>query len=237
MLASTRETFERAQAQRANVLTAQFRNEFKRRGQETVRTVDGDRGVGRGAQDRAAARFRRILRFRRSARPIARAGPAGAGRGRRHHRQQRGVAGALRLQGRVADSGEDWNQRGAFLRREELEQRVTLSLVAVAVAAEGDRKLYVVGGQELDRRVPGHAGAAGGHAGAAVPQSGAAVLAGGTDRRGGTGGARRTAAAVDRARAAGAPRGVGDNRQRRGGGELSRGAAARAGREHSRACC
>ena len=52
-------------------------------------------------------------------------------------------------------SGEDWSQRGAFLRREELEQRVTLSLVAVGVAAEGDRKLYVVGGQELDREFLG----------------------------------------------------------------------------------
>ena len=48
-------------------------------------------------------------------------------------------------------SGEDWKQRGAFLRREELPQGVTLALVAVGTAAEGDRKLYVVGGRELDR--------------------------------------------------------------------------------------
>ena len=45
VLASTREAFERAQAQRADVLTAQFRNEFKRRGQETVRTVTAIAGA------------------------------------------------------------------------------------------------------------------------------------------------------------------------------------------------
>ena len=48
-------------------------------------------------------------------------------------------------------SGEDWKRRGAFLRREELPQGITLALVAVGTAVAGDRKLYVVGGRELDR--------------------------------------------------------------------------------------
>src|SRR6476646_2821720 len=48
-------------------------------------------------------------------------------------------------------TGENWKQRGAFLRREELPQGVTLALVAVGTAVEGDRKLYVVGKRELDR--------------------------------------------------------------------------------------
>ena len=48
-------------------------------------------------------------------------------------------------------TGEDWKLRGAFLRREELPLGVTLALVAVGTATEGDRKLYVAGGRELDR--------------------------------------------------------------------------------------
>ena len=47
--------------------------------------------------------------------------------------------------------GADWQERGAFLRREELPHGLTLALTAVAAAREGDRKLYVVGGRELDR--------------------------------------------------------------------------------------
>jgi signal transduction histidine kinase len=48
-------------------------------------------------------------------------------------------------------SGTDWKSRGAFLRREELPDGLTLALVAVSWTQAGDRKLYVTGGQRLDR--------------------------------------------------------------------------------------
>ena len=155
VLASTRETFERAQMQRATVLTAQFRSEFKRRGQETVRTVEA---LAASDAVRKIALQPDFAEYYDYAAPLAK-------------------SHALDLLELVASdgtivssaewparfgykedwltSGEDWTRRGAFLRREELEQRVTLSLVAVAVAVEGDRKLYVVGGQELDREFLG----------------------------------------------------------------------------------
>src|ERR1035437_4110213 len=53
-------------------------------------------------------------------------------------------------QGRLAEPA-DWESRGAFLRREELPDGVTLSLVAVGTASAGGRQLYVAGGQQLDR--------------------------------------------------------------------------------------
>jgi hypothetical protein len=49
---------------------------------------------------------------------------------------------------------------------------VTLPLVAVGTATEGDRKLYVVGGRELDREFLSTPGAARRHARAALSQPG-----------------------------------------------------------------
>ena len=62
------------------------------------------------------------------------------------------MACALRLSGGLAGSEHsDWKSRGPFLKREELQDGVTLSLLAVGTAVAGDRKLYAVGGQQLDR--------------------------------------------------------------------------------------
>jgi signal transduction histidine kinase len=151
VLASTREAFERAQAQRTDVLTAQFRNEFKRRGQETVRTVTAIAALDAVHKIALQPETAEYYDF---AAPLARSHALDllelvSGDGT--------IVSSAEWPARFGykedwlTSGEDWSQRGAFLRREELEQRVTLSLVAVGVAAEGDRKLYVVGGQELDR--------------------------------------------------------------------------------------
>ena len=49
-------------------------------------------------------------------------------------------------------SGGDWKTHGAFLKREELPAGVTLALLAVRETRAGDRKLYVAGGQQLDRK-------------------------------------------------------------------------------------
>ncbi|MCU1234674.1 MAG: integral rane sensor signal transduction histidine kinase, partial [Candidatus Solibacter sp.] len=151
VLASTREAFERAQAQRTAVLTAQFRNEFKRRGQETVRTVTAIASLD---AVRKIALQPETAEYYDAAAPLARSHALDllelvSGDGT--------IVSSAEWPARFGykedwlTSGEDWSSRGAFLRREELEQRTTLSLVAVGVAAEGDRKLYVVGGQELDR--------------------------------------------------------------------------------------
>ena len=48
---------------------------------------------------------------------------------------------------------------------------MTLALAAVRVVTAGDRKIYVVGGQQLDPRVPLHPGAAARHARAALARS------------------------------------------------------------------
>jgi nitrogen fixation/metabolism regulation signal transduction histidine kinase len=45
----------------------------------------------------------------------------------------------------------DWKNRGAFLKSEELPDGVALALLAVGQATAGDRIVYVVGGQQLDR--------------------------------------------------------------------------------------
>ena len=155
VLASTRETFERAQAQRANALTAQFRNDFKRRGRELVNTVNAIASldsVHRIAMQPDSAEY-----YDASATLAKSHGldllelVAGDG----------AIVSSAEWPARFGykedwlTAGEDWTRRGAFLRREELEQRVTLSLVAVGVATESDRKLYVVGGQELDREFLG----------------------------------------------------------------------------------
>ena len=155
VLASTREAFERAQTQRAEVLTAQFRNEFKRRGQETVRTVTAIAALD--AVHKIALQPDSAEYYDYAA-PLAKSHALDllelvSGDG--------AIVSSAEWPARFGykeewlTPGEDWNQRGAFLRRQELEQRVTLALVAIGVATEGDRKLYVVGGQELDREFLG----------------------------------------------------------------------------------
>ncbi len=151
VLASTREAFERSQTQRADVLTRQFRQEFERRGQETVRTVTAIAALD--AVHKIALQPDSVEYYDYAA-PLAKShaldllelvsGDAT-------------IVSSAEWPARFGykedwlTPGADWNRRGAFLRRQELDQRVTLSLGAVSIAAEGDHKLYVVGGQELDR--------------------------------------------------------------------------------------
>jgi signal transduction histidine kinase len=155
VLASTRDTFERAQAQQTGILTAQFRNEFRRRGQETARTVAA---IAASDAVHKIALQPDSAEFYDSAAQLARSHGLDllelvAGDG--------SIVSSAEWPARFGyreewlTSGEDWSRRGGFLRREELEQRATLSLVAVAVVTEGDHKLYVVGGQELDREFLG----------------------------------------------------------------------------------
>jgi signal transduction histidine kinase len=147
----TRRAFENMEANRVDAIVAQFDQEFRRRGEEIVRIVEG-------IADSATARDIAI-----SPDPSAYVSEAGA------------IASTNRLDllelvagdGAIVSSAqwparfgykEEWlasepgGQSGAaFLKREELPDGVTLALVAVRTVTVDDRKLYVAGGRVLER--------------------------------------------------------------------------------------
>ncbi len=147
----TREAFEGLEAQRVDALVAQFQKEFDRRKEEIVLAVNG---IARSdtlstiatsadfssyydvAPDLASAHGLKLLEL-----------VAGDGT----------IISSAEWPARFGYSEEwlthatDWHSLGAFLKREELADGVALSLVAVSTVEVGDRRLYVVGGQELDR--------------------------------------------------------------------------------------
>jgi signal transduction histidine kinase len=150
VLANTREAFERAESQRVEALVAQFRKEFDRRRDEIARAV------------KAIAESDSVVNIAVAPDYSAYYPEAGA------------LASAHRLDllelvasdGTIISSaqwparfgykedllagGEDWQSRGAVLKREELPTGMTLALVAVRAVTAGDRRIYVVGGQQLD---------------------------------------------------------------------------------------
>jgi signal transduction histidine kinase len=151
VLGSTRQAFERSETQRADALVLQFRNEFDRRRRELVRTVNAIAASDAARHIAIQPDYTEYYDY--------------AGSWAATHDLD--LLELVAADGAIVSSaqwparfgykeewlttGEDWKLRGAFLRREELPQRVTLALVAVGTATEGDRKLYVVGGRELDR--------------------------------------------------------------------------------------
>ncbi|MEO8596203.1 MAG: ATP-binding protein [Candidatus Solibacter sp.] len=151
VLGSTRQAFERSEEQRANALVLQFRKEFDRRRAELVRTVNAI----------AASDATRNIAIQPDASPyFDYAAPQAA----THDLQMLelvspdgAIVSSAQWPARFGykedwlTTGEDWQARGAFLRREELPDGMTLALTAVSTASEGDRRLYVVGGRELDR--------------------------------------------------------------------------------------
>jgi two-component system nitrogen regulation sensor histidine kinase NtrY len=150
VLANTRQAFERTESQRVDALVAQFRKEFDRRRDEIARAV------------KAIAESDAVVNI-----AIA---PDYSG----FYTEAGALASAHRLDllelvaadGTIISSaewparfgykedlligGEDWQSRGAVLRREELPRGMTLGLVAVRAVMAGDRRIYVVGGQQLD---------------------------------------------------------------------------------------
>jgi signal transduction histidine kinase len=148
---STREAFERLEAQRVDVLVAQFRQEFARRRAEIARAVkriaDSDSAtaiaiapdygeyVGEAAQ-LASTHGLDLLELVAADGTIISSAEWPARFGYKEEWLTRGGG---------------WESLGAFLRREELADGVTLSLVAVALRTVADRTLYVVGGQQLDK--------------------------------------------------------------------------------------
>lgn len=148
---ATDRAFERVETQNVNALVAQFRREFQRRGEEVVRALS------------SLAASDTVLNVAIAPDYSSFYGEASA------------LASANRLDllelvagdGTIISSAEwparfdykedwltaanDWKARGAFLRREELPDGMTLALVAVAQVSAGDRTLYVTGGRKLDR--------------------------------------------------------------------------------------
>jgi two-component system nitrogen regulation sensor histidine kinase NtrY len=149
-LNNTRTAFERSETQRVDALVAQFRKEFDRRRDEIARAVKGIADSEAAINIAIAADY---APFYNEASALA-------------------AAHSLDLLELVAADGaiissaewparfgyhedwllgaEDWAARGAVLRREELPQGMTLALAAVRVVEAGDRKMYLVGGQQLD---------------------------------------------------------------------------------------
>jgi signal transduction histidine kinase len=146
-----RRAFERVETQRVDALVAQFRREFDRRKQEIVRAVNGIAASDAALNIAISADH---SPFYNEAAALASAHGLDllelvAGDGTIVSSAQWPARFGYREEWLAA--GADWKSRGAFLKREELLEGVTLSLVAVGTASAGDRKLYVAGGQKLDR--------------------------------------------------------------------------------------
>jgi signal transduction histidine kinase len=150
VLSSTRRTFERVEAQRAEALVLQFRTEFDRRRRELVSTVNA---IAASDSARAIALQPDPFDHYDYAAPQA-------------NTHDLDLLELVAPDGTIVSSaqtarfgykeawltaGEDWKRRGAFLRREELPTGVTLALVAVSIASEAGSTLYVAGGRGLDR--------------------------------------------------------------------------------------
>jgi nitrogen fixation/metabolism regulation signal transduction histidine kinase len=153
---TTRRAFERLDDQRVSALAAQFHQEFIRRQREIARRVeeiaeaDSTRemviALGRPDADPAI--------YVDAAQPLAAA----------HNLDFLELISAT---GSIVSSAQwparflyqeewvkqrdDWNAREPFLKREELPADTALALVSVRIASVGDTKMYVVGGEALDR--------------------------------------------------------------------------------------
>jgi signal transduction histidine kinase len=148
---STRQAFERMETQRVNGLVAQFRKEFAQRGQEIVRAVNGIAASEAAVNIAISADY---SPYYNDAASLAAAHGLGllelvAGDGTIVSSAEWPARFGYREEW-IAERA-DWESLGAFLKREELPDGVTVSLVAVGTARAGDRKLYVAGGQPLDR--------------------------------------------------------------------------------------
>lgn len=152
---TTRRAFERLDTQRTEALVAQFRREFERRGEEVTHRVEGIAD--------AEATLRMAI-------DLSRPNPDDS----LYVHDARGLALAHQLDflelvandstivssahwpARFGYKNEwvaniDWKSQGAFLKREELPDEVALALMAVRVVGVGEKKLYIIGGQRLDK--------------------------------------------------------------------------------------
>jgi signal transduction histidine kinase len=154
--ATTRRAFEQLDAQRTQALVAQFQQEFARRGAEIVRRVDGV------AETEATQRM--ALRLNLPDADVSLYVNDATGISRTH---QLDFLEIVNHDGAIISSAQwparfgykndwvtqsvDWKSRGAFLRKEELPDGFALALVSVRPVAVGERRIYIIGGQRLDK--------------------------------------------------------------------------------------
>ncbi|HJZ97093.1 MAG TPA: ATP-binding protein [Candidatus Solibacter sp.] len=150
VVGNTRQTFERIESQRVDVLTRQFRKEFERRAGEIERAVaaiaNSESMVDIALAPDPAVWYKEAEKLAASHRLDLLELVAGDAT----------IVSSAEWPARFGYKEEwlasgNWKQRGAFLRQEELREGMTLALVAVGETAAADRKLYVVGGEQLDR--------------------------------------------------------------------------------------
>jgi signal transduction histidine kinase len=147
---ATRQAFERMESQRADALVVQFRREFDRRGKEIVRAV---RGIAASDASLSLAIAPDYAPYYNEAASLAETHGLDllelvAGDGTIVSSAEWAARFGYKEDWLTAQA--DWTGRGAFLKREELPDGVALALLAVGTVNAGDRRLYVVGGQQLD---------------------------------------------------------------------------------------
>ena len=154
--ATTRRAFEQLDAQRTQALVAQFQQEFARRGAEIVRRVDGV------AETEATQRM--ALKLNLPDADVSLYVNDATGIARTHQldfveidNHDGAIISSAQWPARFGYKNEwvtqpvDWKARGAFLRKEELPDGMALAILAVRPVAVGDRRIYIIGGQLLDK--------------------------------------------------------------------------------------
>src|ERR1700687_2923656 len=147
---------EQADQERTEALVTQFRNEFTRRGTEIAQRLEGIAG--------ADATLRMAIDLSRAAPDLSQYVNAARDLAAAH---QLDLLEILAADGTIVSSAqwparfgykknwvlaaEDWPRVPAFLEREELAQGTTLALLAGRVVNVGESKLFIAGGQRLDR--------------------------------------------------------------------------------------
>ena len=154
--ATTQRAFDRLDEQHVAALVAQFRQEYARRQREVAQRVK-DIAEADSTRDMVIALSRPdadVSAYVDAAQPLAAA----------HNLDFLELVSAT---GSIVSSAQwparflyqedwvkqraDWNAQEPFLKREELPTDTGLALVSVRVASVGDRELYVIGGEALDR--------------------------------------------------------------------------------------
>jgi two-component system nitrogen regulation sensor histidine kinase NtrY len=154
----TRQAFEQAETQRVDVLVRQFRSEYDRRKQEIVLAVKRIAESRLASDIAASSKPEDLLRENPYYQEAERLASTNGLDCLELIAEDGSIVSSAEWPARYAPykeewltPGTDWKALGAFLKREELEDGFTLSLLAVDTATAEDRKLYVVGGQQLNQ--------------------------------------------------------------------------------------
>jgi signal transduction histidine kinase len=153
--ATTRRAFEEFDTQRTDALVAQFRSEFTRRGEEVTRRVAGmadAEATWRMALELSRANADHSL-YINDARGLSQTQQLDFVEIVAHDGT---IVSSAHWPGRFGYKNEwvtalDLGDKPAFLRREELQDDAALAIMAVRAVGVSDRKVYIIGGQRLDK--------------------------------------------------------------------------------------